>query len=1569
MKRPLSRCVLLVLMALAVSSQSYAQTNPNLETGFKPYGSYSGSDVDSVSLTNGNLIVHIPLFSYPQRGPLSGNSVIFANNKIWRVFQNCNHLTGVCTDKWLPVVSYTLGASITGTGGFSASWTYNTTYTWIYTLKSWDQSTHQMAKNLSDGSYESIDNTGFRNDGSRSPNTYGTTWNRAGNQTSQDSNGNVSTSTDTLGRTIASGQTSTSDYSGCGGSQPIVSATITNYLGPNGGNTQLKVCLASISLQTNFQANNVDMLDAYLTEYSGAKNFVQSVVVYNGSSWTASPAWTFEYVDRDPGDSSSINYGSLTKITFPTGGSISYAYSRWALCNGDNIVVPVSRGVISRTVNANDGSGPHITTYNGSTVVNGSLVPVETDPAGNETLHTITGLGGSCSYYETQTQFYQGTHASGTLLKTVQTDYMYQPNNLDVVGDGTTTVINVLPTRVTTTWPNNKITKVEKDYDSQLSLVFNGFFTESFGNVTEMREYDYGTGVPGALLRKTDYTYLAFTNSSYRTANMIDRVASVTVYNGSGTQVSQTTYGYDEGTLSASGVTTNHVSLPTGTLRGNQTSVHRWLNTTGGTLNTTTAFYDTGMPYQVTDPGGHVTTLAYSSANAGAYVTQTTMPTTNSPNNSAHVISGTYDFNTGLLASFTDQNSQTTNYNYDPLWRISSANFPGGGQTTFNYPDLLTIERVQLMATGISTDGFFHFDGLGREIRRISANDETTPWDQVDTCYDVRGSVRFKSYPYQGTGLSSAQICSGNGDSFVYDAIGRVTTVTHSDASTVVTSYTGGATSVSDEGNGTQRVQRISQADGLGRLLSICEVTGTTLLGITPTPSSCGQDIGATGFLTAYGYDALGNLTSVTQGGLNARSFQYDSLSRLTSSTNPEAGTITYGYNADSLLTTRTAPKPNQTSPSVTVTTTMTYDEIHRLRTKTYNDGSTPFATINYDETSALGVSGLLYTTGRPSSSFVTNTQGQKLAGEVFGYDQRGRVKNNSQCTPQNCGTGIFSLNYTYDLIGDVLTSTNGMGVTLTQAYNRAARLTSLTSSLSDANHPASLLSSVHYNAFAGQTSASLGNGLNESLSYFTRGWLQTLNVGPSGGTYSVSLTYTPNGNVLTGNDSVNGNWTYTYDAFNRLVTSNKNSNQQAFSYDYDRFGNRWHQNITAGSGPTSSLGFDANNHITSGSSVSYDAAGNVTADGTHTYTLDAENRLIQVDNGTTASYVYNANGERVRKTTGAVGVDYLYNLAGQVISEVSSSGGWNRGEVFAGGKHLATYSGGTGGTTYFIHADWLGTERARTTATGAPYETCTGLPFGDGFSCSSTDVSPLHFTGKQRDTESGLDYFGARYLSSNMGRFTSVDPKATSERPVDPQSWNRYAYTRNNPVIYTDPDGQDFQKVFQDLKAAVSQVTVKVSVGVGFGGKAKLGPVRGRAEVAVKANLKFSNGKLSVSESAEAAVSLGKGKTEVGVGGSVDQVKASYDLNTGKTGGAEPATVEKAGSGSQGGPSGTGSKEEFGVESEKGDGLLGGGGISITNEGLNDLRDALKDLKEILLPPPPPPPPPPKPSEPAKSP
>lgn len=128
-----------------------------------------------------------------------------------------------------------------------------------------------------------------------------------------------------------------------------------------------------------------------------------------------------------------------------------------------------------------------------------------------------------------------------------------------------------------------------------------------------------------------------------------------------------------------------------------------------------------------------------------------------------------------------------------------------------------------------------------------------------------------------------------------------------------------------------------------------------------PTASSSDGTLGSSPLITLYTYDALDNLTGVTQNGSNSanarvRSFSYNSLSELLSATNPESGTISYAYDADGNAITKTAPQPNQLAQTTipTVTTTYTYDLLNRLTSKSYAENGTadpytPTVQFGYD--------------------------------------------------------------------------------------------------------------------------------------------------------------------------------------------------------------------------------------------------------------------------------------------------------------------------------------------------------------------------------------------------------------------------------------------------------------------------------------------------------------------------------------------------------------------------------------------------------------------------------------------
>jgi RHS repeat-associated protein len=184
--------------------------------------------------------------------------------------------------------------------------------------------------------------------------------------------------------------------------------------------------------------------------------------------------------------------------------------------------------------------------------------------------------------------------------------------------------------------------------------------------------------------------------------------------------------------------------------------------------------------------------------------------------------------------------------------------------------------------------------------------------------------------------------------------------------------------------------------------------------------------------------------------------------------------------------------------------------------------------------------------------------------------------------------------------------------------------------------------------------------------------------------------------------------------------------------------------------------------------------------------------------------YLYDAAGRRIGKgsiqqwscnanTNGfSLTNEYVLGQGGEQVTELDGDGDWLHTNAYAGGHLIATYD--PEGLHYQI-ADWLGNRRVQTNPTGTVEQTWQNLPFGELTPNSTMGATEHHFTGKERDAESGLDYFGARYYTSAMGRFLSPDWSAKVE-PVpyakldDPQSLNLYSYVRNNPMSRTDPTG-----------------------------------------------------------------------------------------------------------------------------------------------------------------------------------
>jgi RHS repeat-associated protein len=348
--------------------------------------------------------------------------------------------------------------------------------------------------------------------------------------------------------------------------------------------------------------------------------------------------------------------------------------------------------------------------------------------------------------------------------------------------------------------------------------------------------------------------------------------------------------------------------------------------------------------------------------------------------------------------------------------------------------------------------------------------------------------------------------------------------------------------------------------------------------------------------------------------------------------------------------------------------------------------------------------------------------------------------------------------------------------------------------------------------------------GITNSFSYNQR--LQPINMSamsPSATVFSLNydfhLSAGDNGNVfgITNNKDTSRNQTFTYDALNRLVSAQNagtdcsqktlNSNQTKFwgnNYSYDAWGNLLTKSPTKCSAENLNNSADPQNraHPTSGPDYQYDAAGNMTKDNlSQSYTYDPENRITGAPGYT---YGYDADGNRVEKSTGGsspTGTLYWYMTPG-IVAESDLAGNLQSEYVFFDGERVARKDLPSNAVSYYF-SDQLKTASVITNSARNIKSESDYYPWGGELSFIANDSNHYKFTGKERDTETQLDYFGARYYSNALGRFISTDPGPYIRS--DPQTWNRYAYTRNNPHKYIDPDGRYFV-VAADQRVQVTQ-------------------------------------------------------------------------------------------------------------------------------------------------------------------
>ena len=240
-----------------------------------------------------------------------------------------------------------------------------------------------------------------------------------------------------------------------------------------------------------------------------------------------------------------------------------------------------------------------------------------------------------------------------------------------------------------------------------------------------------------------------------------------------------------------------------------------------------------------------------------------------------------------------------------------------------------------------------------------------------------------------------------------------------------------------------------------------------------------------------------------------------------------------------------------------------------------------------------------------------------------------------------------------------------------------------------------------------------------------------------------------------------------------------------------DRYGN----SACVVNGSTNGLcpqyGFDTSHNQINNTGYTYDASGDLSYDGNYTYHYDAEGRLIQVTQGSTAlsTNTYDALGQEVRRVAPTFTVDLPVDPAGRMTAIFNEVGGWAEQELDGAGRHLGYYSSGN---TYFLHRSNVGSLSPSqiTDGAGALKGDETYYPYGQQWKYASEINSWWQSYGGFRrwQIDIGLYLSPNRFYPPTLGRWLTPDPLGGDI--MNPQSLNRYSYVTNNPASMVDPLG-----------------------------------------------------------------------------------------------------------------------------------------------------------------------------------
>jgi len=872
--------------------------------------------------------------------------------------------------------------------------------------------------------------------------------------------------------------------------------------------------------------------------------------------------------------------------------------------------------------------------------------------------------------------------------------------------------------------------------------------TDALGNIVEQHDYDSqgratSSEIQGGVEKYTlNYVSLSETDvtdalghitkyffSNIRGRRVVNRVEGNCSCGNS--QVQTWTYD-DQSNVTAKTDALNHTSTFTYDTSGNRLTS---TDTTGTVAFTYNQF---GEALTVTDQMGGVTTITYDAQGNLLTGTNPLGKTTTFTSDSR-----------GQLSTITDARGKLMSFAYDASGNLITKTDALNHATQFGYD---ARSRLTSVTNALGHTTSFTYDGVGKPTHVTQAD----------------GSII--SYEYDLSGRPMAMIdAKGNRTIYAFDGANRLTSET--DALNQSTSY--GYDSMSNLTTRTDALGRVAnyEYDDFNRLKKIIypsATTGATRLVETVNYDAAGnvtQRTDTAGRVTSFAYDDVNRVVSTTDAANKATSFEYDALGRTTALVDALAQRYRFDYDVIGHL--------RHVRRGATVMS-FTYDAVGNRKHRTDYNGA--LTTYDYDALNRLK------TINYPDTSTVDYTY-DKLSRLQTATNESGTIDvDYNKMNRLTSVTDVFGqvVDYNYDLNGNrTKLSLNG-AVVETYRYDAIDRLTKILDA-------ASATFNFTYDPTNKLTSQKAPNGVTATYQYDGLDRLTRL-TDKKGQTTVADFQYQLNdaSNISQITDLASTN-NYSYDAVDRLAAAT-HSNQPNENYGYDSVGNRTSSNVSA------SYDYQPFNRLVSTASAtySYDANGNLISktnvSGTTQYLWDFENRLKQVTlpNGNVVTYKYDALGRRVERSASVVPPlpvttreRYIYDGA-DVIRDMDGNG-----------VPLADYLNGPGidnkmrqttatASLYFVQ-DHLSSTRALTDAIGNVVEQQQYDSFGNGSGSTRTRYG---YTGRERDPDTGLLYYRARFYDPQLGRFISEDPAGLAG------GINSFAYVGNNPPNAKDPSG-----------------------------------------------------------------------------------------------------------------------------------------------------------------------------------